>query len=60
MLNLKLVCTRKYELERGWKLFFEVPDGDGYEAGGTIIVITKDPTVHSVKEKENIEVQLGS
>jgi hypothetical protein len=57
---IKLVCTRKYFIDdkRGWKLFFTVPDGAGYEANGDIVIITKDDALKNRKQGDSIEANV--
>lgn len=62
MITLKMVCTRKYDIDdkRGSKVFLDVPDGIGYEAQGSFILISTDKAITGLKEGEGIEVSIGS
>ena len=60
MLNLKFVITKKYELERGTKLFLKPADGADFETSGEIAIITTDTSIKNMKLNDEVGVKIGS
>ena len=55
-MKIKMLCTKKYKIsdERGWKLFLQAEDGDGYEAQGGFVIVVKDPAIFKLEPGESM------